>query len=115
MFRRILLAGGVGGLLAGLVLSLVQTVQVIPIILEAETYEATASAPSSHGHGHAHHHGDEAWSPADGLERTTWTAVANIAAAVGFGLLLAAAYSLRNHIMLKRLRNYMPGQKRGIN
>ncbi len=99
MFRRILLAGGIGGLLAGLVLSLVQTVQVIPIILEAESYEPAApTSSSSHGDGHAHDH--EAWSPADGLERTTWTAVANIATAVGFGLLLAAAYSLRNHITL---------------
>ena len=54
-----------------------------------------------HGHGdlardHAngHDHG-EAWAPADGIERTFWTAVSNVATAIGFALLIVAVFAWR--------------------
>ena len=56
--------------------------------------DAAATGPS-HGdsahrqtHGHGHDHGD-------GIERTLWTAVSNVAAAIGFALLLVAVFAWR--------------------
>ena len=91
MFRRLLLAGVLAGLVSGLVLSAVQYLQVIPIIQEAERYEAVAI----HQHGNAN---DEGWSPQDGWERIGFTLLSNVSMAVGLGLLLVGAYSLRQRI-----------------
>ena len=73
----------------------VQRWQVVPLILEAEQYEQPAQAEHAAGHSHDEGHDHEAWAPEDGWERTLWTAIANIGTAIGFGLLLVAAYSLR--------------------
>lgn len=43
--------------------------------------------------GHVHEH--SAWEPADGAERAAYSAAANVLTAVGFALLLCAAYELR--------------------
>ena len=116
MFQRVLLTGIAAGLVAGIVLSGLQTGAVTPLILAAETYETGAGGPGAlpHPHGdgirshppgdrahepdgHAvasHHHG-AAWSPEDGIERVAWTAVSNIATAIGFALLLAAIFAWR--------------------
>ena len=42
----------------------------------------------------AHEHGDDGWSPADGFERTVFSALANIVTGIGFALLLVAASEL---------------------
>ena len=59
---------------------------------------STASAPvrgdAAPHDGHAHDHG-AAWAPADGFERTFWTAVSNVATGVGFALLLVAVFAWR--------------------
>ena len=49
-----------------------------------------------HDHSHAadHHHG-ETWAPENGLERIAWTAVSNVATAIGFALLLGAVFAWR--------------------
>jgi cobalt transporter subunit CbtA len=108
MFRRIVFSACLAGLLAGVVLTAIQMLQVIPIILQAETYESQAAVPASsasteasHAHpdensrsGPRHDHG-ERWAPQDSWERTLWTAIANVAMAIGFALLLVAIYSLR--------------------
>ena len=39
MFRRIVFSAVAAGLLAGILLTAVQRLQVVPVILEAETYE----------------------------------------------------------------------------
>ena len=44
--------------------------------------------------GHHHDHGD-AWAPHDGIERTFWTGVSNVATAIGFALLLVAVFAWR--------------------
>ncbi|MDB5769709.1 MAG: hypothetical protein JWM42_83 [Burkholderia sp.] len=111
-FKRILSAAALSGLLAGLILTGVQKVQVSPIIAMAEAYEEAASAaaerhaasaPSSaghahHDHGHDHSHGHGNWQPEDGMERTFFTALSNISVAVGFALLLGAAIHLRGGV-----------------
>ena len=48
----------------------------------------------SHGLGHQHDHGG-AWAPHDGIERTLWTGVSNVATAIGFALLIVAVFAWR--------------------
>ena len=101
MFMRIARTAGFTGLLAALLLTLLQSFWVSPLILQAETYET--AAPAAHEHEHAgaaaseeHHHDAEAWSPEDGWQRVLSTTGGNLVVAVGFALLLAAMYTLRS-------------------
>ena len=105
---RIFLAAILGGLIAGAFYAVVNHVFVVPLLLEAETYEVSAPAVSGTG-GHAHDHGGgaaesahphdgEAWAPEDGTERTTYTVITSFVTAVGFALLLSAAYALRRRV-----------------
>lgn len=96
-FKKILSVAALASLLAGLLLTAVQQIQVVPRILEAETYEQAAETvhlttpvdvPAGHGHG--------AWHPENGWERNLYTAAANIVIAFGFALLLGAAAALRD-------------------
>lgn len=102
LLRRILFAGLAAGLVAGIAVTAVQQIQVVPLILAAEVYES-AEAPHDHAaasqiqgaHDHApgaaaHSHDEEAWAPADGLERNAFTLLANIVAGVGYGCVLVA-------------------------
>jgi cobalt transporter subunit CbtA len=62
------------------------------LILAAEVYENQAPAAEEHIHDTAvapHSH-DEAWAPQDGVERITYTVLANVLASLGFTLVLAA-------------------------
>ena len=56
--------------------------------------DAAATGPDHGDSAHRHGHGD-AWAPGDGIERTFWTAVSNVAAAIGFALLLVAVFAWR--------------------
>ena len=102
MFRRIVFSACLAGLVAGLLLTGVQLFQVTPLILEAETYENAAAPITNQGDLESHdgHSHDGPWSPHDGAERALWTAVANIGMAIGFGLLLVAAYALRDNVTI---------------
>ncbi len=100
MIRRLFLSALAAGILSGLLVSALQAVTTVPIILQAETFESSApAAPTAHGHGTptgaAHHHDSDAWAPADGIERTVYTTIANIVGATGFALLLTAGFVLR--------------------
>jgi cobalt transporter subunit CbtA len=104
-FKRIVSAAALAGMLAGLLLTAVQQIQVSQIILKAEVYEdAAAASQPAHVHAsveqehHEHEHEHEVWQPANGAERTLFTALANISLAVGFGLLLGAAICLRGEV-----------------
>src|SRR5689334_12534927 len=93
--RRILAAGLIAGLVAGTVTTLAQRYQVTPLIFAAEVFEEAAAHPD-HAQPHSHdgaavHEAGEAWAPADGLERTAFTWLANVLTGVGFGMVLAAA------------------------
>ncbi len=108
MFRAILLSAGVAGLLAALVLTLLQVTWITPLILQAETFEhgapvAAITHEHDHAHGHEtatvdnhdhdHHHGDE-WTPADGIERTFFTLVSNFVMGFAYALMLTGIYVL---------------------
>ncbi|QNB07791.1 hypothetical protein G5S34_14150 [Herbaspirillum frisingense] len=118
VFRRMASAVVVAGALSGVLLSGVQQFQVEKIILQAEQYEKAAeeAAPAAatthdhdhdaapahehaagtpaHRHGDAHEHDPNAWEPADGAERTGYTVLANVSMAVGFALMLVAAFAI---------------------
>ena len=51
-------------------------------------------AGAAHAGGQGHDHGD-AWAPHDGIERTFWTGVSNVATAIGFALLIVAVFAWR--------------------
>jgi cobalt transporter subunit CbtA len=99
MFKRIAQTAGFAGLLAALLLTLLQSLWVTPLILEAETYESSEPvAAHSHAAGaaaHEHQHDDDVWAPEDGAQRTLFTGLSNLVVAVGFALMLAGLYSLR--------------------
>lgn len=122
VFKQIVVAAALAGVLSGALLTLVQRVQVIPILHEAEVYEeaadkaAEASAAAEHSHmhsavepehshddAHEHHHDATDWQPANGMERTLYTAVANAVIGLGFALLLGAVFALSGVAMNWRL------------
>jgi cobalt transporter subunit CbtA len=97
MLRDTLLAAALSGLVAALLLTVVQAMWVTPLILEAETYESAGAAPphGAESHDHEHDHGDaEEWEPANGWERTSFTLAANLVMGLGYGLVLIGVYSL---------------------
>lgn len=97
MFKSIIAAASLAGLLSGLLLTAVQQLQVAPLILAAERYEhAATQAPVGAHAGPAHVEAGGAWMGQIEPGRTLATAIANIVVATGFGLLLASALSWRN-------------------
>lgn len=99
MIKRIAQTAGFTGLLAALLLTLLQSFWVAPLILQAETYEnAPAATEVAHEHAEgaaAHTHDAEAWEPEDGWQRVLSTTGGNLVVAVGFALMLAGLYTLR--------------------
>ncbi|UBM23420.1 CbtA family protein [Pseudomonas sp. p1(2021b)] len=98
MIKRIARTAGFSGLLAALLLTLLQSLWVTPLILQAETYENNAPSAEHHAHDDgvaAHTHDAEAWAPEDGWQRLGSTTGSNLVVAVGFALVLVALYSLR--------------------
>ncbi len=96
MFRSILITGIVAGICAGLLVSVVQMVKVIPLIAAAESYEQLAAAKAAEvgkttSLVKAQNVG-KAWQPADGLERKVYSFTANVLIGVGFGLLMVAGF-----------------------
>jgi cobalt transporter subunit CbtA len=119
MITRVLAAGLLAGLFAGLAVATLQTFTTTPLILEAEIYEKAAEkaalAPpldrgsearvilvDAAGHDHAAHDGEEAWEPRDGLERTLYASSATIATSIGFALLLLAGMLLSGDAITER-------------
>ncbi len=104
IFRNVVFVAAIAGLFAGLVMTALQTYATVPLILEAETFEAAgSSAAMDHHHEgevaeHSHHHGGDAWTPADGFERNAYTALANVVTGIGFALLLVAVSELTGGI-----------------
>ena len=105
-FRLILFSAVISGGIVGLAVTAVQHLGTVPLILKAEVYERASEASpaqsaehAQHQHGqdqHAQHqHSEEAWTPQDGLERTAFTAAANILTAIGFGLVLCGIFAVR--------------------
>lgn len=100
MIKRIAQTAGFTGLLAALLLTLLQSFWVAPLILQAETFENAPAAaevvPHVHAEGAAAHtHDAEAWEPENGWQRVLSTTGGNLVVAVGFALMLAGLYTLR--------------------
>lgn len=98
MLKRMLLSAGISGMVAALMLSLLQIQWVTPLILAAETHEVTAES-TEHVHTaettFGHEHEEDAWQPEDGWQRTLATISSNIVMAIGFASMLVGAYRLR--------------------
>lgn len=101
LFRRIFFAAVLAGAVAGLVYAGLQQWRVVPLILQAETFE---TGGHSHGGEAVHTHEDgtththdtaveadaEPWAPADGIERGFYTVLATTLASLGFALVIGA-------------------------
>jgi cobalt transporter subunit CbtA len=117
MFQRICFAAIAAGLLAGVLISVVQSVTTTPIILHAEEFESgqhqrgdlrvpsagTAAARLDATTNHvphlvtvadSGHAADESWAPGEGLERTFFTTLTNLIVGVGFALFVVAGMAL---------------------
>ncbi|MEP9371624.1 CbtA family protein [Mesorhizobium sp. KR1-2] len=113
VFRNVVFIAAIAGLLSGMVMAGMQTFATVPLILQAEVYEEAAGG---HDHGSAHNmpgmemsasataeaaapaEEEEAWAPADGLERFSFTALANIVTGIGFALVLVAVSEMAGGI-----------------
>jgi cobalt transporter subunit CbtA len=99
LLRSIVFSAALGGLIAGLFVTVAHQIGTVPIILQAEVYEQAADAGavpqvSADAAANEHHHEAEAWEPTNGFERTAFTVLADVLTGIGFGLLLTAAYAL---------------------
>jgi cobalt transporter subunit CbtA len=104
-FKKIVAAALLTGLIAGLLLTAVQQIQVIPTLLQAEVYEEQAALAAHAATGHE----SQAWQPENGWQRTFSTAIANISLGVGFALLMGAAICFS-----KRSNNWRSGLIWGV-
>jgi cobalt transporter subunit CbtA len=99
VFRSIVLAAALAGVIVGALISVVQLFGTVPLIQQSEVFEkAAASAQHEAAHAStaaADHHHDVEWEPEEGFQRNALTVVANILTAIGFGLLLTGIYALR--------------------
>src|ERR1700712_1735342 len=103
MFKRILTTACYTGAIAALLLTLLQSLWITPLILQAEVYESAETVHEqvqAHEHEHehaagAHEHDVQAWTPEDGWQRTLSTFGADLLVSIGFALLLCGLYNLR--------------------
>ncbi len=107
LLRRVIFSAALAGVLAGLLLYAVQSVFVVPLILDAENYETAEPAqqaqPADDGHSHSHEHAGGDDHALFGLERRSLlTAAADAVTGVGFGLLLVAGFALRGGVDWRR-------------
>ena len=100
MFRRICLAAVAAGLLAGVIVSLIQHLTTTPLILRAEEFErvglpGTGLPAVAAGHDHGSATVSQAdisqAEPAALLERVLFTTLADVLVGIGFALLVVAA------------------------
>jgi cobalt transporter subunit CbtA len=82
-FRKLMFVVLSSGAIAGMVLFAVQHFTVVPLIEAAETYETAGGS-----------HEDEAWQPANGWERTSYTALASVLSGIGFAALLFGSVAI---------------------
>ncbi|MGY3602870.1 MULTISPECIES: CbtA family protein [unclassified Bradyrhizobium] len=99
VFRSIVFAASLAGLIVGALISVVQFFGTVPLLQKSEVFEkaaADAHHKASHaGSAEADHHHDAEWEPEEGFQRSALTVAANVLTAIGFGLLLTGIYALR--------------------
>jgi cobalt transporter subunit CbtA len=102
MFKTIVFSAFGAALLVGVSVSIVQSVTTEPLILHAEEFENAGPAPArDHATpavtepAAAHEHEEEAWAPADGVQRTLFTVLANLVTAFAVSLILVGLMFLK--------------------
>jgi cobalt transporter subunit CbtA len=98
VFRSIVFAAALAGLIVGVVISIAQFFGTVPLIQQSEVYERKAAAsPAAHEHaGAAKDQAHETeWEPEEGFQRNAFTVGANILTAIGFALLLTGVFAIR--------------------
>jgi len=103
VFQRIFLTALIAGAIAGLTAAGVQRFNIIPLIEQAEVYEATEAHGAHPGAGPT-----EVWEPEAGFERAAYTVLADVLAGIGFAFLLTGAIALAGQ------RGYVVDARRGI-
>jgi cobalt transporter subunit CbtA len=101
-FRGLIALAIVSGVLAGLLLFAAQRVVVFPLIQQAEVYESAAEARAEAGTAaklSGMSHSDEGWQPAEGLERTSFTALTTVLGAIGFAAVLFGVIALKSQLL----------------
>jgi cobalt transporter subunit CbtA len=102
MFRNLVLSAFGAGLAVAVVVTALQFATTEPLILHAEEFEQAdpgardrGSAAEATQSAHLRDRDDAAWQPTDGLERTLYTALANLVVGVAVSLMLLAAMALK--------------------
>jgi cobalt transporter subunit CbtA len=91
--QRLLSAALCAGLLSGAFVAVAHQITTVPLIRRAELYEnAARPLPAQVPAAHAE---VAAWQPENGVARAAYTTAADLLAAIGFALLLAACLGLR--------------------
>jgi cobalt transporter subunit CbtA len=90
VFRRVVFVAFCAELLSGVFATAAHQIATVPIILEAEVFEKASEDAAAMALEHP-----TAWEPETRIERTAYTLLADILAAVGFALVLAAGLTLR--------------------
>lgn len=103
MFSRVLMTALAAGVVAGVFLFAAHMVKTTPLILHAEVYENAAPAETAHATTPATEDTapaaeakaePEEWGPDDGFERSAYTLLADLLAAIGFAFLLVGAITM---------------------
>ena len=116
IFSTAVIAGG----FAGLVLACIQQFTVVPLILEAETYETGViggghdDGQQQDGSGGGHSDDEEVWGPEDGFERSFFTFANTMIVGIGFALLLVVCYAIRTMVAESRVMKSRVNWRWGI-
>jgi len=95
MMYRIFAAAMAAGLLAAVLISMVEVFTTTPMILAAETIEnSPAVAHDSAKTATVHVHDVNAWTPKNGLERFLFTVLANTVTSIAFSLLVIVGLTM---------------------
>lgn len=101
-FRRLVYTALCAGLFSGVFAAAAHQIGTVPLILEAEAYEAAARHKATETGAHATAAAPETATisaresgPGNGPERALYTLVADLLTAIGFALLIAAGLALR--------------------
>ncbi|AJQ92162.1 CbtA family protein [Gynuella sunshinyii] len=108
LFRRIILTAFLIGLLGGIVLTGLQSVEVWPVISSAEQYEQPETDHPDFSAAHnddvpEHTQDHEAWSPENGWPRILSSSLSNTLVSIGFATLLLALMALLQLTGITRL------------
>jgi cobalt transporter subunit CbtA len=89
MIGRVFLAALLAGIAAGLLLGIFTETRLVPLILQAETFETEDVGHGDHSHDATALASSENWAPSEGWERTGFTLVTSMLAGAGFAAVLA--------------------------